>query len=241
MCTRYCPPAQAEIERHWQVRPASAQTTWLTQLHPRAAGPFLRRADDADGQPSALQLMVGQWGLVPPHATSARLPYATVNARCEGIARRPAFRAAWQAGQRCLVPVERFFEPCWETGRNVWWQFRRLDGAPWALAGLWNVWSDPVTGQLLPTYTLLTVNADGHPWMGRMHKPDPALPADQQDKRSVVAIAPQHQQAWLSGAGLGAAELAALLVPLPAAETDAAPEPVVAPGPAQPPRQASLW
>lgn len=35
---------------------------------------------------------------------------------------------------------------------------------------------------------MLTVNADDHPIMSRMHKPDPKLPPDQQDKRSVVAI-----------------------------------------------------
>lgn len=35
---------------------------------------------------------------------------------------------------------------------------------------------------------MLTINADSHPLMRRMHKPDPKLPADQQDKRSVVPI-----------------------------------------------------
>ncbi|MFC3147258.1 hypothetical protein [Piscinibacterium candidicorallinum] len=35
---------------------------------------------------------------------------------------------------------------------------------------------------------MLTFNADQHPLMSRMHKPDPKLPPDPQDKRSVIAI-----------------------------------------------------
>ena len=35
---------------------------------------------------------------------------------------------------------------------------------------------------------MLTINADDHPLMRRMHKPDPKFAPDQQDKRSVVTI-----------------------------------------------------
>jgi len=35
--------------------------------------------------------------------------------------------------------------------------------------------------------------------MRRMHKPDPTLPADAQDKRSVVAIEPDDYERWLGG------------------------------------------
>lgn len=46
---------------------------------------------------------------------------------------------------------------------------------------------------------MLTINADDHPIMSRMHKPDPKLPADQQDKRSVVAIEAGDVDQWLVG------------------------------------------
>lgn len=39
-------------------------------------------------------------------------------------------------------------------------------------------------------YTMPTVNADADPLISRMHRPDPKLPPDQQDKRSVVVIEP---------------------------------------------------
>ncbi|MBS0599324.1 MAG: hypothetical protein JSR92_18840 [Proteobacteria bacterium] len=46
---------------------------------------------------------------------------------------------------------------------------------------------------------MLTANADHHPLMRRMHKLDPRLPPDLQDKRSVIPLAPQVWDAWLAG------------------------------------------
>ena len=46
---------------------------------------------------------------------------------------------------------------------------------------------------------MLTINADEHQLMSRMHKPDPRLPADQQDKRSVVSIELADVERWLTG------------------------------------------
>ena len=92
-----------------------------------------------------------------------------------------------------------FDEPNWETGKNIWWRFRRADGAPWALAGLWNTWTDKATGEMVESYTMLTLNADEHPLMSRMHKPDPKLGPDAQDKRSVVPIELEDVDSWLHG------------------------------------------
>ncbi len=56
--------------------------------------------------------------------------------------------------------------------------------------------------------------------MSRVHKPDPKLPADQQDKRSVVAIELEDVQTWL----LGASDEAVTLVRPPVVEAiDAGP------------------
>ena len=67
------------------------------------------------------------------------------------------------------------------------------------MAGLWNTWIDKETGAIHESYTMLTINADDHPLMSRMHKPDPKLPPDQQDKRSVVSIEPANVDLWLHG------------------------------------------
>jgi len=44
---------------------------------------------------------------------------------------------------------------------------------------------------------MLTLNADAHPLMNRMHKPDPKLPPNEQDKRSVVALEAADWDTWL--------------------------------------------
>ena len=46
---------------------------------------------------------------------------------------------------------------------------------------------------------MITCNCDGHPLLGRLHKPDPTLPADQQDKRAVAHIDPADWSTWLHG------------------------------------------
>ena len=69
----------------------------------------------------------------------------------------------------------------------------------WGLAGLWNTWVEKTTGEVHESYTMLTVNADHHPLMRRMHKPDPKLPLDGQDKRSVIPLPRDNWNAWLAG------------------------------------------
>jgi hypothetical protein len=71
---------------------------------------------------------------------------------------------------------------------------------------------------------MLTINADDHPLMRRMHKPDPRLPPDRQDKRSVVAIELEDVDRWLHATAAGAAHL----VKPPAPE-------LIVDGPAPPP------
>ncbi|MEN9316862.1 MAG: hypothetical protein RIS35_3255, partial [Pseudomonadota bacterium] len=185
---------------------------WAPEIFPRARGPFLRSRD------GATELLVGQWGLIPHFAETPKLTWQTNNARSEEVARKASYRVPWARGQRCIIPAWSFDEPCWETGRNVWWRFRRADGTPWGLAGLWNTWVDRRTGELFESYTMLTINADAHPLMRRMHKPDPRLGPDQQDKRSVIAIEPEDVDRWLCGD----LKAASGLLRFPAPETCAA-------------------
>lgn len=163
MCTRYISPDQAEIERLWHIGRHN-QPQWAKELFPRAHGPFLRV-----GEHGELPLIVGTWGLIPSWSKTPVLKYSTNNCRSEEAANKPSYRDAWHKGQRCIIPAVSFDEPCWETGKNVWWRFRRSDGRPWGLAGLWNTWVDSSTGEVVESYTMLTVNADSHPIMSRMH------------------------------------------------------------------------
>lgn len=203
MCNRYVSPEAGDIERFFHV---GARDTWRGgEVYPRRPGPFIRRA--VDSAEPARELVVGQWGLIPWFAKTATLAYSTNNARSEELASKATFKQPWARGQRCIIPAASFDEPNWESGRNVWWRFRRSDGAPWALAGLWATWTDRATGEIHESYTMLTINADEHPLMSRMHKHDPKLPPDQQDKRSVVPIELADVDQWLYGTQAEAVQL----------------------------------
>jgi len=193
MCTRYISPEAGDIERHWRVGRSNASRE--LELFPRSLGPFIRAARDSS-EPER-ELVIGQWGLIPWFAKTAKLPYATVNARFEEITGKASYKDPWRYGKRCIIPALSYDEPNWESGNNVWWRFHRADGTPWGLAGLWNTWTDKESGEVVESYTMLTINADAHPLMRRMHKPDPKLGLDQQDKRSVVAIEPADVDRWL--------------------------------------------
>lgn len=198
MCNRYTPPHVADIEREWAIGRQNPVRWWDDVLYPRGQGPFIRRARNDTGY--SKELVVGQWGLIPWFAKEPKLKYPTNNARSEEIADKASYKLPWARGQRCIIPAADFYEPNWETGKNVWWRFRRADGRPWGLAGLWNTWVDKASGEVHESYTMLTINADAHPLMSRMHKPDPKLPADQQDKRSVIPLEPEGYDIWLAGA-----------------------------------------
>ena len=197
MCNRYTPPALLDIEREWALGRHNPVRWWDEVLFPRGTGPFIRRARDIVGYKR--ELVAGQWGLIPWFAKEPRLKYQTNNARSEELSEKASYKQPWARSQRCIIPAADFDEPNWESGKNVWWRFKRADGAPWGLAGLWNVWTDRATCEQHESYTMLTINADEHSLMRRMHRPDPKLPADAQDKRSVIPIELGDVDTWLAG------------------------------------------
>jgi len=219
MCNRYVAPAQGDIERHWHLGARQPVGRWAPGVYPRAPGPFIRARQ---GQAGQRELVAGQWALIPHFAKTPKLSYQTNNARSEELAQKASYRGPWQRGQRCVIPAWVFDEPCWETGRNVWWSFRRADGQPWGLAGLWNTWTDPATGEVVESYTMLTLNADAHPFMSRFHKPG--------DEKRMVVILPdavipielEDVDTWLFGRQDDASGLLKLA---PVEVFDAAPAP----------------
>lgn len=70
------------------------------------------------------------------------------------------------------------------------------------------------------SYAMMTIKADSHPLMSRMHKPALKLSADQQDKRSVIPIEMHDIDQWLART---AREAGQLLRMAPVGVFDAAP------------------
>jgi putative SOS response-associated peptidase YedK len=95
------------------------------------------------------ELLPMRWGLVPRwwKKSLKELP-ATFNARAETVAEKPMFRSAFKR-TRCVIPLSGYFE--WKAapdGKQPFY-FSRADGAPITIAGLWDEWRDPESGDAL--------------------------------------------------------------------------------------------
>ena len=185
MCANYTPVT--DLERLKLFFAAVRGDAFPPETWPGYAAPFVRQARDAPDH--ARDGAVGLFGLVPHWAKDATIGRRTYNARAETVDEKPSFRDAWRLGRRCIVAAEDIFEPNWETGRAVRWRIRRKDGAPMGIAGLWSHWRAPDGDDVL-SFTMLTVNADGHAVMKRFHRPD-------DEKRMVVVLDEADYDRWL--------------------------------------------
>lgn len=98
-----------------------------------------------------------EWGLVPHWVDNPAAFSRPINARIETVAEKPSFREAIRK-RRCLVLADGFYE--WKGTRRSKEPYRitRVDGDPFAMAGLWEEWSS--NGQALRTVTILTTDAN---------------------------------------------------------------------------------
>ena len=133
------------------------------------------------------RLRAMRWGFLPSWYKAANDGPLIINARSDTIADKPAFRAAVRE-RRCIVPASGFYE--WSEGpggSRLPWYFTRADGAPMALAGIWQRWQD------IDTVAIVSTEAgDG---MAGIHHREP------------VILEPADWRLWLGEAGKGAAVL----------------------------------
>lgn len=149
------------------------------------------------------------FGLIPPWCKSAldakKLTSGTMNARSETAGEKPSFKNAWHKSHFCLVPMSEFYEPCYESGKAERYRVGLADGSDFAVAGIWSWWTDPETKQGQASFSMLTLNADAHPILNRLHKPD-------DEKRSLYIVPADEYDLWL-GATPGEARAMLMLLP----------------------------
>ena len=182
-------------------------------MWPSYLGAFIRRHPHADVGDEAVpqcEALTGLFGLVPHWSLDTKITKHTYNARSETVAAKPSFREAWKHAQHCIIPAEAFFEPDWRSGKAVPTRIARADGDPMGIAGLWSWWKSP-KGEVIHSYTMLTINADDHPLMRLFHKPT-------DEKRMVVILPPERYQDWLVAPAEHSMEF---MKPIPAAHLQA--------------------
>src|ERR1051326_7656900 len=108
---------------------------------------------DRDGRRS-LDLL--RWGLVPWWAKDIKMGARCINAMAETVARKPAFRDAFARGQRCIVPVDAFYEWKKTSAGKQPYAIVGADGIPLTMAGLCEHWKDRGTGDTVQTFTIIT-------------------------------------------------------------------------------------
>jgi putative SOS response-associated peptidase YedK len=163
---------------------APGQPHWVIRQHPKTGVRHLDRL---------------WWGLIPYWTKEAAPRSKPINATAERVATAPMFRDAY-ARRRCLVPVDNFFE--WAKtktrGPKQPYAVAMKTGAPFALAGLWESWVHPQSGEIVRTFCIITTAAN-------------AMIAAIHDRMPVI-IPPEAYDRWLSPAEPDPRDL---LVPFP--------------------------
>jgi putative SOS response-associated peptidase YedK len=136
-----------------------------------------------------------RWGLIPFWAKESSIGNRLINARAEGIAVKPAFRAAY-ARRRCLVVVDGFYEWQASAGGKRPHRICSANAAPFTLAAIWEKWGRRT--EVIESCAIITTIANE--LMSPIHD------------RMPVVVAAADRARWLSVDTTGK-ELSALLRP----------------------------
>jgi putative SOS response-associated peptidase YedK len=115
------------------------------------------------------------WGLILHWAKDKELRKNTLNARIETIEEKPSFRS--YVKNRCLVLIDGFYEYQWQDPKGKVkkpFLMTMPDGEPFALGGLFSHWTDKTSGDMLSTFTILTMDANEQ--MAEIHNTKKRMP-----------------------------------------------------------------
>lgn len=124
------------------------------------------------------------FSLIPQWSKERRPKFATHNARLETLTEKPTWKRPLLKNH-ALVPLSEFIEPIYEgahAGHMVGFSGTN-DQVLWA-AGLFDEWLDPSTGELIPSFTIIT------------HEPSDYVRQIGHD-REPLFISPESFIAWL--------------------------------------------
>src|SRR5208283_1125897 len=131
------------------------------------------------------ELVPMRWGLIPGwwKKTAKEVP-STFNARAETVAEKPMFRSAFKR-TRCIVPASGYYEWRAAEGGKQPYFISAARGEVLSIAGLWDQWKDPETGEPVLSATLIVTSAND--FTRPIHDRVPVL------------LGQRDHEAWLTG------------------------------------------
>lgn len=196
MCSHYEAPSRQQLLDTFGLAP---DAEYELDLFPGSTGVMIRnepRANEPVGVTA--EAVAGVFGLLPFWAKDMKLARRTYNARTETVAELPSFRSAWKQARHCIIPAVAIYEPDWRSGKARPARITRRDGKLLGIAGIWETWNNPA-GEVVSSYTMLTINAQEHALMRNYHKPG-------SEKRMMVILPAGAYRDWLKATPSESAE-----------------------------------
>lgn len=141
-----------------------------------------------------------RWGLLPFWAKETKVGYSMINARAETLDTKKSFRPYFEK-HRCIVPASGFYEWKGEKGSKTPHYIFPTHDPMFAFAGLYNVWKSPDGKEKVPTYTIITTDANEK--MMNLHDRMPAM------------LLKEEWSEWLDPGNQNTGALKELLKPFP--------------------------
>lgn len=185
MCVQYLTTVNIDwVKSHFDL---DLPTSGAHDVFPTYPGPIVLRSHNTD----RTAIGMARFGLLPAWAKEETFGRKTYNARAETVAQKPSYKQAWIKRHYALALADVFYEPCYESGKAVRTAIQQVNQEPMAIASIWDTWTEPETGELIVSFSMLTIDASNHLVMRRMHKPE-------DEKRTVVPLRPELFNAWLN-------------------------------------------
>ena len=186
MCTNFTPTRNNTwVKSHFGVDIPDAD--FPVEAYPGYPAPIIVKSH----QTNRIACGLARFGLIPAWAKDDKISRHTYNARTETVHEKPSYRTAWRQRRLGIAILDNFYEPSYTTGKAVRWEIKLANDEPFGIASLWDTWKDTQTGELITSFTMLTINADTHPVMKQFHKPE-------DEKRTPLILATNQFDDWLN-------------------------------------------
>ena len=186
MCTNFTPTRNNTwVKTHFGVDIPDAE--YPIEAYPGYPAPIIVKSHQNGRIASGL----AKFGLIPSWAKDDKISRHTYNARAETVHEKPSYRTAWRLRRLGIALLDNFYEPSYTSGKAERWEIKLASQQPLGIASLWDTWTDTQSGELITSFTMLTINADAHPVMKQFHKPE-------DEKRTPLILATNQFNDWLN-------------------------------------------